>query len=79
MLVRNWEGEMVEAPEDLETTLGNVGEGRVVWSFHEPTGVHRVRYGLQSTIFSDSRAAADEFVSCVFHHFECEGMLDTTE
>jgi len=74
MLVRDWEGKMVEAPADLKIAVATYSDNYIVWS---RTGKrHQVRYGLEVTPCGNANDAAHKFGECVQHFAACEGKLD---
>lgn len=74
MKYRNYEGELVEAPEDYELTLAASGDGHsVVWSYDAERRLHQVRYALGAKVFGTDTEAATEFGSSVRHKLASEG------
>jgi hypothetical protein len=74
MKIRNWKGQMVEAPKDYKAVVISLADGYIVWSKSGPR--HRVRYGLQVDEFTDSIDAAHSLGEAIHHHVQCEGKLD---
>ena len=72
-LVRDWQGNYVEAQPDFDVIVAEHAGRAIVWSGQN--GQYQVRYGLQVKTFWHSSQAAEEYASCVLHYAKCEGLI----
>lgn len=71
---RNWKGDTVQAPLDLETTLATTPCGDVVLSTNELGTVFQVRYCLQVEKEYSHYKASLAFANCISHKLNCQGL-----
>mgnify|MGYP003527449479 CR=1 FL=1 len=69
--LRDYAGIKVEVPKDLTRLIAVDASGIIIWT--KKSSKHRVRYGLQTRDFKNSREASIEFARCLEHMLDCEG------
>lgn len=75
MRVRDWKGNLIEAPPDLRVRIAEAFDGYLVLS-SDSKDHYQVRYGPQVTHWDNPFEAASEMRACMRHGFEC-GFLES--